>query len=148
MKQLPPMTQLDYMVSSNESLMLKALLPFIPKDFQPFLATYIKYSELMATIELFSGRKTNSFSNFDNDDSSIISCLLPYIPEEHRQTLEMFENLQNTMSMYDEYKDLFTSSFEESSDCDNGANTDNSTGMDMNMEMFDMLQAFMNNTNT
>ena len=57
MTDLPPMTQLDYMVSTTETLMLKAFLPYINADFASYLAIYIKYSELMSTINLFKDKK-------------------------------------------------------------------------------------------
>ena len=67
MNELPPMTQLDYMVSTNETLMLKAFLPYISADFAPFLAIYIKYSELMSTINLFKDNK-NVFKKYESQD--------------------------------------------------------------------------------
>lgn len=136
MNELPPMTLLDYMVSTKENTMLKAFLPYVDKGFQPFLATYIKYTELLATIDLFKGNGS-VFSNQDNlDFSEIISSLLPYMPEQERQTFEMFGNMQNMMNimnMADEYKDLFGSmdvSSEETTDMqpdDTSDTSDNNT---------------------
>ena len=84
MNNLPPMTLFDYKISNRENLMLKAFLPYIDKDFQPFLATYIKYTELLATIELFS-HKDFVFDNCNsNSFSDIISSLLPYVSEKER----------------------------------------------------------------
>lgn len=108
MNDLPPMTLLDYMVSTKENLMLKAFLPYIDKGFQPFLATYIKYTELLATIYLFKENGSIFPSNQEhNDFPDIISCLLPYVSEQERQTFEMIGNLKNAMTMFEEYKDIF-----------------------------------------
>lgn len=102
--------------------MLKAFLPYVNKGFQPFLATYIKYTELLATIDLFKGNGS-VFPNQDNIDfPDIISSMLPYMSEQERQTFEIIGNMKNIMNiinMADEYKDLFGSmdiSPEESTD--------------------------------
>lgn len=108
MNELPPMTQLDYMVSTNETLMLKALLPYINADFASYLAIYIKYSEFMSTIKLFKNNK-NVFSKNNEDDnfSEIIKAMIPYVPEKDRSTFETLANLKNIMETFEQYKDLF-----------------------------------------
>ena len=109
MNNLPPMTLLDYMVSSRENNMLKAFLPFVDRDFQPMLATYIKYSELLATVELFS-RGRNVFANKVNNGgfTDIISSMLPYVSEKEREAFETINNIKNAMDMFESYKDLLT----------------------------------------
>ena len=108
MNELPPMTQLDYMVSTNETLMLKAFLPYINADFASYLAIYIKYSELMSTINLFKDKK-KVFENKGNsfDFSEIISVMAPYVPEKDRATFETLGNFKNIMETFEQYKDLF-----------------------------------------
>ena len=109
MNNLPPMTLLDYMVSSRENNMLKAFLPFVDKDFQPMLATYIKYSELLATVELFSHGR-NVFANQENNNgfTDIISSMLPYVSEKEREAFETIKNIKNAMDMFETYKDVLT----------------------------------------
>lgn len=109
MNNLPPMTLLDYMVSSRENNMLKAFLPYVDRDFQPMLATYIKYSELLATVELFS-RGRNVFANKVNNGgfTDIISSMLPYVSEKEREAFETINNIKNAMDMFESYKDLLT----------------------------------------
>ncbi len=108
MNELPPMTQLDYMVSTNETLMLKAFLPYINADFASYLAIYIKYSEFMSTIKLFK-ENNNVFSKHDKntDFSQVIKALTPYVPEKDRATFETLANLKNIMETFEQYKDLF-----------------------------------------
>ena len=108
MTDLPPMTQLDYMVSTNETFMLKAFLPYINADFASYLAIYIKYSELMSTINLFKDKK-KVFENKGNsfDFSEIISVMAPYVPEKDRATFETLGNFKNIMETFEQYKDLF-----------------------------------------
>ena len=115
MNELPPMTQLDYMVSTNETLMLKAFLPYISADFAPFLAIYIKYSELMSTINLFKDNK-NVFKKCESQDffQDIIGTLDPYVPEKDRQTFETLGNMKNIMETFEQYKDLFDGDSAES----------------------------------
>ena len=115
MTDLPPMTQLDYMVSTNETLMLKAFLPYINADFASYLAIYIKYSELMSTINLFKEKKQIFKPREDGDNfSEIIKDLIPYVPEKDRSTFETLGNLKNIMETFDQYKDLFDISNAES----------------------------------
>ena len=108
MTDLPPMTQLDYMVSTTETLMLKAFLPYINADFASYLAIYIKYSELMSTINLFKDKK-KVFEEKENsfDFSKIIKAISPYVPEKDRATFETLGNLKDIMETFDQYKDLF-----------------------------------------
>ena len=108
MTDLPPMTQLDYMVSTNETLMLKAFLPYINADFASYLAIYIKYSELMSTINLFKDKK-KVFGNKDGslDFSEIIKAMAPYVPEKERATFETLGSLKDIMETFEQYKDLF-----------------------------------------
>ena len=108
MNNLPPMTLFDSMVSSRENNMLKAFLPFVDRDFQPILATYIKYSELLATVELFNHGR-NVFTDIKNDGfTDIISSMLPYVSEKEREAFETISNIKNAMDMFESYKDLLT----------------------------------------
>ena len=115
MNELPPMTQLDYLVSTNETLMLKAFLPYINANFASYLAIYIKYSELMATINLFKDNKNilNPKNGGDNF-SEIIKTLTPYVPDKDKSTFETLGNLKNIMETFEQYKDLFDISSAES----------------------------------
>ncbi len=109
MNNLPPMTLFDYMVSSRENNMLKAFLPYIDRDFQPMLATYIKYTELLATIDLFSeGRNVFNSKSESFDFTDIISIMLPYVPPEQQEIFENIKNIKNTMEMFEAYKDMMT----------------------------------------
>ena len=108
MNDLPPMTQFDYMVSTNETLMLKAFLPYINADFASYLAIYIKYSELMSTINLFKDNK-RVFGSTENalDFSEIVKTMTPYVPEKERATFESLGNLKDIIATFEQYKDLF-----------------------------------------
>lgn len=139
MSNLPPMTLFDYMVSTKENNMLKAFIPYIDKDFQPLLATYIKYSELLATINLFRKKGRNVFTskNTSTDFSDIITSLLPYVSDKEREVFETISNLKNTMEMFEMYKDMMSpdlmnsfSSFgnaDETAECDNSTNDNNNS---------------------
>lgn len=139
MNNLPPMTLLDYMVSSRENNMLKAFLPFVDRDFQPMLATYIKYSELLATVELFShGRNVFANKEKNNGFTDIISSMLPYVSEKEREAFETISNIKNAMDMFETYKDIlnpdmmgafagFEEANEDSSSPDNSDQSDNTT---------------------
>lgn len=109
MNNLPPMTLFDYMVSSRENNMLKAFLPYVDRDFQPMLATYIKYTELLATIDLFSnGRNVFAAQKGVAGFTDIISSMLPYVSEKEREAFETVNNIKNTMDMFETYKDMMS----------------------------------------
>lgn len=151
MNNLPPMTLFDYKISNRENLMLKAFLPYIDKDFQPFLATYIKYTELLATIELFS-HKDFVFDNCNsNSFSDIISSLLPYVSEKERETFEMIGNIKNIMETMEQYKDLFACNEEDSGSSAQSDNTESSVSSMLGslltpeqQMMFEQLSTLMN----
>ena len=155
MNNLPPMTLFDYMVSSRENNILKAFLPYIDKDFQPLLATYIKYTELLATIELFNKRGRNVFPSNSNSQgfTDIISSILPYVSNKEREAFETINNIKNTMEMFEMYKDMmspdmadafagFTNSDTSSSKEDfNNDESSNSTSNTMDNNMSDMFSS-------
>ena len=57
-----PMTLLDELTTPVQFRILKLLLPFFSFSQQRMLATWIKFSELQRTLELFSSRYTFSES--------------------------------------------------------------------------------------
>lgn len=135
MNNLPPMTLFDYMVSSRENNMLKAFLPYIDRDFQPLLATYIKYTELLATIDLFNqGRDVFHLKSKQTDFTDIISSMLPYISPQEQEAFETINNIKNTMDMFETYKDMLSpdmmnafSGFGDSEDSEDLENSNYST---------------------
>lgn len=109
MSEQPPMTPLDCKVSTKELNMLKVMLPYVDFHFQPMLATYIKYTELRATIDLFAGGADVFGTGHKSPDfSDIISAILPYLAPEERESMENMQNIINTMNMFEQYKDMFT----------------------------------------
>ncbi len=154
MNELPPMTLLDSKVSSKELNMLKVLLPFVDLHFQPMLATYIKYMELRATIDLFAGGRDvfGAGSRQTSPDlGDIIPVILPYLTPEERDSMENMQNIINTMNMFEQYKDMLTpemmSSFSgmgaTDGDSDNSDSSDGSGSMDNMMSMFEMMSGMM-----
>ncbi len=121
------MTLFDYMVSSRENNMLKAFLPYIDRDFQPLLATYIKYTELLATIDLFKKRGRNVFScnNKSQSFTDIISSMLPYVSNKERETFETLNNIKNAMEMFEMYKDMMSPDMMDAFSEFTDINTDN-----------------------
>ncbi len=112
------MTLFDYMVSSRENNMLKAFLPYVDRDFQPMLATYIKYTEFLATIDLFSKKGRNVFTSKIKASgfSDIIASMLPYVSNKDRETFETINNIKNAMEMFETYKDMMSSDMMDSFD--------------------------------
>jgi len=140
MNELPPMTLLDYKISNRENNMLKALIPYVDKDFQPLLATYIKYTELRSTIELFAkGGTIFDTCNQGTDMSTILSAIMPYVSPAERESFENMSNIINVMNMFETYKDMFNSDA-FNSDMFNSDIFDSNTS-DSNMPNSDMFES-------
>ena len=86
------------------------MLPYVDIHFQPFLAMYIKYIELRATIDLFaSGRDVFNVKKQSSPDlSDILSSISPYLSPEEREAMENMQNMFNTIQMFEQYKDIFS----------------------------------------
>ena len=83
-----PMTLLDELTTPVQFRILKLLLPFFSFSQQRMLATWIKFSELQRTLELFSSRYTFSESPLKAHSLSasfsyeeILEVFAPYLTE-------------------------------------------------------------------
>ena len=101
-----PMTLLDELTTPVQFRILKLLLPFFSFSQQRMLATWIKFSELQRTLELFSSRYTFSESPLKAHSLSasfsyeeILEVLAPYLTESERQMSENLKNMKEMLSM-------------------------------------------------
>ena len=89
-------TAFDQMVNSEQSQMLKALIPFLPARIQTFLSLYTKTSELSNTIRLFSKEPQLQMCSSETDNTSpaeLINTLQKYCYGNHSRQLEQLNNL-------------------------------------------------------
>lgn len=108
-----PMTLLDELTTPVQFRILKLLLPFLSFPQQRMLATWIKFSELQRTLELFSSRYTFSESPLKAHSLSasfsyeeILEVLAPYLTESERQMTENLKNMKEMMSMVQLFQDF------------------------------------------
>lgn len=91
------LTLFDQMINSDQSQMIKALLPYFPSDAQQMLGIFTKVSELMQTIHMFQ----NSSSKIASCDTAqnqiqpleLLDELRSYCYGNTRQSLEQLSNL-------------------------------------------------------
>ena len=114
-----PMTRLDELTTPVQFRILKLLLPFFSFSQQRMLATWIKFSELQRTLELFSSRYTFSESPLKAHSLSasfsyeeILEVLAPYLTESERQ---MSENRGFGNNSENEFENRFGNGFENES---------------------------------
>ena len=108
-----PMTLLDELTTPVQFRILKLLLPFFSFSQQRMLATWIKFSELQRTLELFSSRYTFSESPLKAHSLSasfsyeeILEVLAPYLTESERQMSENLKNMKEMLSMVQLFQDF------------------------------------------
>lgn len=97
----------DTLYTTNHTQMMKLLLPYLEPGHQKKLAVFIKWQELLYTINFskkyhaplcgaeFSEKKELDFS-------ALLPLLNPYCDERERQLLSQLSNLSNMMQMYQE----------------------------------------------
>lgn len=95
-------TAFDQMVNTEHSQMLKAMIPFLPSNIQPFLSLYTKTTELSNTIRMFSREpqfQICSSSHENTTPAQLIQELQKYCYGNHSRQLEQLNNLLVMLEM-------------------------------------------------
>ena len=112
------LTPFDQMISSQNTQILKALLPYMPSDTQKLIAIVVKFSELQYTLNLFQNwSELVQIQNFEKHKTSpldIIHEIHPYLPQDASTMLDHFSNMMNTMEMIKTFQTM--SDTDDSSD--------------------------------
>ena len=88
-----PMTPFDEMVGDDKTQMLKAAIPYLPRQGQQFLSTYVKIVELRNTLSMFAGpiQSMEACSQTPSvDPAAMLSEIRPFC---HGQTGEQIDQL-------------------------------------------------------
>ena len=96
----------DALYSNNQIQMLKIILSYMDKQTQKSMAIYIKFLELIYTINYFKKNPYPAFNCCENettfDMSKMCTELLPYCTEQQKNQIKQMQNIFQTMEMYKE----------------------------------------------
>lgn len=96
----------DTLYTTNHMKILKLLFPFLEPEHQKMLALFIKWKELMFTLQFFKKYSVSLYSpDFQQkknlDIKVLLPLLTPYCNESEKKFLSQFSQMQNMMHMMD-----------------------------------------------
>lgn len=96
----------DTLYTTNHMKILKLLLPYLESEHQKKLAVFIKWQELIFTLDFFKQYSASLYSSdFKHqkklDLNTLLPLLIPYCNDSEKALLQQFTQLQNTMHMYE-----------------------------------------------
>ena len=136
----------DTLYTTNHLKILKLLLPYLATEHQKKLAVFIKWQELMFTLNFFKQYSASLYSPDFNkkkklDVNILISLLTPYCNEAEKSVISQFSQIQNMMNMMEEIQQYmpmiqqFMASMSDENSSEGMFNSDNN--------MMDMLKNMM-----
>jgi len=155
----------DTLYTTNHMKILKLLIPYLKSEHQKKLAVFIKWQELMFTLNFFKQYSACLYSsdfkqNKKLDLNTLLPLLTPYCNESEKSIISQFSQIQNMMNMMEQIQTYipmiqqFMSSMSDDGNPSggmslNGINFEGNNMMDMlkNMmseEQQEMFSMFMN----
>lgn len=97
----------DTLYTTNHMKILKLLLPYLESEHQKKLAVFIKWQELMFTLNFFKQYSASLYSpDFKQskklDLNTLIPLLTPYCNEAEKNIILQFSQMQNMMNMMEQ----------------------------------------------
>ena len=141
----------DTLYTTNHMKILKLLLPYIEPEHQKKLAIFIKWQELIFTLNFFKQYSASLYSSdFKKkkklDLNMLLPLLTPYCNESEKAFMSQFSQIQNMMHMMEEmqqYMPMIQQFMTSMSDGENKSN-DMPDGIDLGgSKMMDMLKNMM-----
>ena len=92
----------DTLYTTNHMKILKLLLPYLEQEHQKKLAVFIKWQELLFTLNFFKQYSVNLYSsNFKSskkpDFNTLFPLLAPYCSETEKKFISQFSQMQTMM---------------------------------------------------
>ena len=105
----------DTLYTTNHMKILKLLLPYLEQDHQKKLAIFIKWQELIFTLNFFKQYSASLYSpDFKQrkklDLNTLLPLLMPYCSETEKNIISQFSQMQNmmhTMENIQQYMPMF-----------------------------------------
>lgn len=97
----------DTLYTTNHMKILKLLIPYLESEHQKKLAVFIKWQELMFTLNFFKQYSASLYSpDFKQskkmDLNTLIPLLMPYCNESEKNIISQFSQMQNMMNMMEQ----------------------------------------------
>ena len=99
----------DTLYTTNHMKILKLLLPYLECEHQKKLAVFIKWQELVFTLDFFKQYSASLYSSdFKHkknlDLNALLPLLIPYCNDSEKNLLQQFTQLQNMLHMYEDFQ--------------------------------------------
>lgn len=105
-----PLTEFDRVTVSESTQMIKAVIPFLDASTKQTISVFIRFQELMQTIEFFKKpfhtESTSSFNRSNYTMQDILYVVMPYLSKSNEDTFNMFQNFMEMFNVINMYKDM------------------------------------------
>ena len=105
-----PLTEFDRLTVSESTQMIKAVVPFLDTSTKKTISIFIRFQELMQTIEYFKkpihAESTTSFNRSNFTMKDILYETMPYFSKSTENTLNTFQNFMDMFNVINMYKDM------------------------------------------
>lgn len=143
-------TAFDNLFTNNHIQKLKILMSYLDRSVQKNLAVYIKYLELMYTIDYFRNNPHVSplslSEESEPDYASLFREVTPYCTPNEKRKMDSLQNMMNTFDRYKEMMEMIQMMQEMFPEGENPMNTmfggiDSANGLDLT-QLSQMAQIF------
>ena len=126
----------DSLITTHSMKIIKAALPYIDISEQRFLSIYLKFSEFMNTIHLFSEHPSElsackTKSSDKGNVSKMIHALRNVCDDKERETMDTILNFMQAMQLYQSYTDFFATSADGNHKAENSSTGNGFQNMDI-----------------
>ena len=105
-----PLTEFDRVTVSESTQMIKAVVPFLDTSTKKTISIFIRFQELMQTIDFFKkplhAESTTSFNRSNYTMKDILYETMPYFPKSTEDTLNTFQSFMEMFNVINMYKDM------------------------------------------
>jgi len=105
-----PLTEFDRLTVSESTQMIKAVVPFLDTSTKKTISIFIRFQELMQTIEFFKkplhAESTATFNRSNYTMKDILFETMPYFTKSTESTLNTFQNFMEMFNVINMYKDM------------------------------------------
>lgn len=138
----------DTLYTNNHMKILKLLMPFVDEKHQKMLAIFIKWQELVFTMDFFKHYSVSLYSSdFSRKTTVNIEELLPlissYCNKQEQEILNQFGQIKNMMNMMDSIQEYLPFIQQIMSTMSDNGNPLGNIGNLGNNNMMDMLKNMM-----
>ena len=105
-----PLTEFDRVTVSESTQMIKAVVPFLDTSTKKTISIFIRFQELMQTIDFFKkplhAESTTSFNRSNFTLKDILYETMPYFSKSNEDTFNTFQSFMEMFNVFNMYKDM------------------------------------------